>query len=189
MYRKEIASNRHRTIRLGITSLAVVLALATSATVASAGSHGWHRGRSRAPHHTVGRGQYYRGAVAPAALVASRPRYVYRRSVPTYRGARLAHYSGYRGAYYPTSAYSRYYGPAPAYTYNGGYYGYRTRGRHSAGREVLNVAAGVGIGAVAGGLLGGKKGAAIGALVGGAGAAAVTHLPRRSRYPYGYTRW
>jgi len=53
-------------------------------------------------------------------------------------------------------------------------------------RDKLTTAAGLGAGAVLGGLVGGKKGAIIGAIAGGGGAALYTYKVRNNRYrrPY-----
>jgi hypothetical protein len=48
-------------------------------------------------------------------------------------------------------------------------------------RDKLTTAAGVGTGALIGGVVGGKKGAAIGALAGGGGAAVYTYKIRKGR--------
>jgi hypothetical protein len=51
-------------------------------------------------------------------------------------------------------------------------------------RDKLTVAAGAGVGALAGGLIGGKKGAGIGLLGGGAGSALYTYKLRHKRHQY-----
>jgi uncharacterized protein YcfJ len=76
----------------------------------------------------------------------------------------------------------RYYAPAQ---YSQGYYTERQRPsfyrRH---RNVINIAAGTGAGALIGALVGGKRGAAIGALAGAGGSALYTYKirPKRRRY-------
>jgi hypothetical protein len=51
-------------------------------------------------------------------------------------------------------------------------------------RDKLTVAGGAGVGALAGGLIGGKKGAGIGLLGGGAGSALYTYKLRHKRHQY-----
>ncbi|MCU1289175.1 MAG: hypothetical protein JWN60_1404 [Acidobacteria bacterium] len=61
---------------------------------------------------------------------------------------------------------------------------YRKPGIYKKHRNLINIGAGTGVGALIGALVGGKKGAAIGALVGGGGAAVYSYKikPKNKRY-------
>jgi phage tail tape-measure protein len=61
---------------------------------------------------------------------------------------------------------------------------YKKRGVYDKHRNLINIGAGTGIGAIIGAIAGGKKGAAIGALVGGGGAAVYSYgiKPKKKNY-------
>ena len=62
--------------------------------------------------------------------------------------------------------------------------GYKKPGIYKRHRNLINIAAGTGAGALLGALFGGKKGAAIGAIAGGGGAAVYSYKikPKNRRY-------
>lgn len=61
---------------------------------------------------------------------------------------------------------------------------YRKPSVYQKHRNLINIAAGTGVGALLGALIGGKKGAAVGALAGGGGSALYTYKlnPKTRRY-------
>lgn len=82
-----------------------------------------------------------------------------------------------------TAARRSYYSPAYASTTTSRqYYTYKRPGFYSRHRQLVNIAAGSGIGALVGGLLGGRRGVAIGGLAGAGGGYYVTHKQRPRNY-------